>query len=39
MLKTKGQKEIKLVDFGLARKIEPGQEVREMMGTAEFAGD
>ncbi len=38
MLKHKGGKEIKLVDFGLARKLEPGVELREMMGTPEFAG-
>ena len=27
---------IKLIDFGLSRKILPGAEVREMLGTPEF---
>ena len=27
---------VKLIDFGLSRKILPGTEVREMLGTPEF---
>ena len=26
----------KLIDFGLSRRIKPGEEVREMLGTPEF---
>eukprot|EP00794_Sanderia_malayensis_P010210 gene10210-11259_t len=37
VLKSKGFREIKLVDFGLARKLQSGVEMREMMGTPEFA--
>lgn len=37
-MKHRGSKEIKLIDFGLAKVIEPGKEIREMMGTPEFAG-
>jgi serine/threonine protein kinase len=25
-----------LIDFGLSRKIKPGEEIREMLGTPEF---
>ena len=38
VLKNKDQMDIKLVDFGLAMKIEPGQEVKQMLGTPEFVG-
>ena len=27
---------LQLIDFGLSRKIKPGEEIREMLGTPEF---
>lgn len=36
VLKSKDSTEIKLVDFGLAQVAKPGQEIKEIMGTAEF---
>jgi len=36
MLKNKNSPLLKLIDFGLSRKIKPGDEVREMLGTPEF---
>lgn len=30
------EKIVKLIDFGLSRQINPGQIVREMVGTPEF---
>ena len=36
MLKTANSPLLKLIDFGLSRKINPGTEVREMLGTPEF---
>lgn len=36
MLLDKNDRRIKLIDFGLSRKIIPGVDVREMMGTPEF---
>ena len=36
MLKNKNSPLLKLIDFGLSRKIKPGEEVREMLGTPEF---
>ena len=38
MLLNRNTQNIKLIDFGLSRRIQPGQEVRDMMGTAEFVG-
>ena len=36
MLKNENAHALKLIDFGLSRKIKPGEEVREMLGTPEF---
>ena len=36
MLKDENGHKLKLIDFGLSRKIKPGEEVREMLGTPEF---
>lgn len=36
MLKSNDTKDIKLIDFGLARFAPPGKEIKEMMGTADF---
>ncbi|XP_059080756.1 death-associated protein kinase 1-like isoform X2 [Tigriopus californicus] len=36
MLKTENSPLLKLIDFGLSRKIKPGEELREMLGTPEF---
>ena len=36
MLKCPNSHLLKLIDFGLSRKIKPGEEVREMLGTPEF---
>lgn len=36
MLLSKGNHNIKLIDFGMSRKITEGEDVREIMGTAEF---
>ena len=36
MLKSASSHSLKLIDFGLSRKIKPGEEVREMLGTPEF---
>ncbi|KAF0310223.1 Death-associated protein kinase 3 [Amphibalanus amphitrite] len=36
MLLTRKHQQIKLIDFGLSKKIEPGQEQRHMLGTPEF---
>ena len=36
MLKSGSSHSLKLIDFGLSRKIKPGEEVREMLGTPEF---
>ena len=36
VLKEKYGTDIKLVDFGLAQIVKPGDEIREMMGTPEF---
>lgn len=36
VLKSSDKTDIKLVDFGLAQKLEPGKDLREMMGTPEF---
>ena len=38
MLKYPGSKEIKLIDFGLAKILDPDKELREMLGTPEFSG-
>jgi len=38
MLKRKCEAHIKIIDFGLSRRIYPGQAVRDMMGTPEFVG-
>ncbi|XP_071845037.1 death-associated protein kinase 1-like isoform X3 [Apostichopus japonicus] len=36
MLLSKDSHSIKLIDFGMSRRITEGQDVREIMGTAEF---
>ncbi|XP_043203160.1 death-associated protein kinase 1-like [Amphibalanus amphitrite] len=36
MLLSKNRPQLKLIDFGLSRRIEPGQELRNMLGTPEF---
>ncbi len=36
MLKNENCPLLKLIDFGLSRKIKPGEEIREMLGTPEF---
>ncbi|VDP12153.1 unnamed protein product [Soboliphyme baturini] len=36
MLQSKTSAKIKLIDFGLSRKICPGVKVKDMMGTVEF---
>jgi serine/threonine protein kinase len=38
MLLSPSSQNIKLIDFGLSRKLEPGKDNREMMGTPEFVG-
>ena len=38
MLKDRIEKKVKLIDFGLARIIPPGEIVRAIMGTPEFVG-
>lgn len=38
MLKNRIETKVKLIDFGLARVINPGETVREIMGTPEFVG-
>jgi len=37
VLKYPGSKEIKLIDFGLAKILDPDKELREMLGTPEFS--
>ena len=36
ILKCKGSHELKLIDFGVSKKLTPGESVREMLGTTEF---
>ncbi|XP_037090681.1 death-associated protein kinase 2-like, partial [Pollicipes pollicipes] len=36
MLLTRNHTQIKLIDFGLSRRMEPGDEQRHMLGTPEF---
>ena len=36
MLKKKGDSQVKLIDFGLSRRILPGHPVKDMVGTPEF---
>ncbi len=38
MLKKRGESQIKLIDFGLSRRIMPGAIVKDMIGTPEFVG-
>lgn len=38
MLRKKGESKIKLIDFGLSRRILPGTVVKDMIGTPEFVG-
>lgn len=38
MLQNKNSTQIKIIDFGLSRKIPPGASVQEMIGTPEFVG-
>ena len=39
MLKDRVEKKVKLIDFGLARIIPPGEVVKAIMGTPEFVGN
>lgn len=36
MLKNSNSRQLKLIDFGLSKKLKPGEEIREMLGTTEF---
>uniref|UniRef100_A0A1I7X9H6 Protein kinase domain-containing protein n=1 Tax=Heterorhabditis bacteriophora TaxID=37862 RepID=A0A1I7X9H6_HETBA len=36
MLKKRGDSQVKLIDFGLSRRILPGHTVKDMVGTPEF---
>ena len=38
MLLRRGDTNVKLIDFGLSRKIPPGAIVKDMIGTPEFVG-
>lgn len=38
MLVNKGDLKIKLIDFGLSRRILPGTIIKDMVGTPEFVG-
>lgn len=38
MLQSKRSSQIKLIDFGLSRKILPGSKIKDMIGTPEFVG-
>ena len=38
MLLNRNSHEVKLIDFGLSRKLLNGKEIREMIGTPEFVG-
>lgn len=38
MLQKKGETKVKLIDFGLSRRILPGTVVKDMIGTPEFVG-
>ena len=38
MLLSRNSTRLKIIDFGLSRKIAPDNEVREMLGTPEFVG-
>ncbi len=38
MLLNKNKKKVSLIDFGLSRKLQEGDVVRELMGTPEFVG-
>lgn len=39
MLNNKKEKKVKLIDFGLARIIPPGDVVKAIIGTPEFVGN
>ena len=39
MFKNEGGSKIKLIDFSLSRKFDPGNEVRISFGTAEYVGE
>lgn len=38
MLLHRSSTQVKLIDFGLSRKILPGAKVQDMIGTPEFVG-
>ena len=38
VLKDRSEKKVKLIDFGLAKIIPPGEIVKAIMGTPEFVG-
>ncbi len=39
MLLDRGCSRLKIIDFGLSRKMKDGTEVRELLGTPEFVGE
>ena len=39
MLKNDDSQHVKLIDFGLSRKLKDGEVVKEMLGTPEFVGE
>ena len=39
MLLNRNSQNIKLIDFGLSRKVAKGREIRDMIGTPEFVGE
>lgn len=39
MLLDRDCPQVKLIDFGLSRKMLPGVETRDMIGTPEFVGE
>ena len=38
LLSSRDSTKIKLIDFGLSRKLKDGEVVKEMLGTPEFVG-
>ena len=39
MLRNRNSQSIKLIDFGLAQRIQGKEDIRALMGTAEFVGE
>lgn len=38
MLQSKETRKIKIIDFGISRKIDPKNDYKDMIGTPEFVG-